>query len=360
MEFKRGIWVEAESSERPLEVETRLELVFSRCREWGITDVYLQVYRGGFAWYRSSHADLKHIQEQLKRGFDPLEYALGSVREKSIRVHAWVNVFNLGVSHSPQTLAKFRDDCFQVDSRGRSIFDCREAQGVFQLDTPGVWLDPSSPHVYNYVLANCGELLERYHALDGLHLDFIRYPYFVPIRPYSGIRAGYDFGYSPQARARYAADTGRADSFIEHGDGEISLRSEADSLAWDEWRRKQVARYLRPLKEKLRSSQKLSIAAIAWPERAYLNAFQDWPAWAEEGAVDEVLLMSYTADRKFFSRLVRQACLFAGPATKVLAGVGVYKLGSAGERAILENLARAAGSSGVCAFSYSSMMHLNM
>src|SRR6185295_11181083 len=94
---------------------------------------------------------------------------------------------------------------------------------------------------------------------------------------------------------------------------------------WDAWRRDQVSRYLPEIKSRLRAGQKLSVAALAYADRAYLSAFQDWRGWLADGAVDRVCLMSYSPDDRLFGHLVRQAAACCeADRSRLYAGVGMW------------------------------------
>ncbi|RIL05760.1 MAG: hypothetical protein DCC75_11435, partial [Proteobacteria bacterium] len=55
--FERGLWVEAESSQRPLQTRQSVITLVERAKELGTSDLYLQVYRNGRSWFGSQIAD---------------------------------------------------------------------------------------------------------------------------------------------------------------------------------------------------------------------------------------------------------------------------------------------------------------
>ena len=49
----RGLWVLAEGSQRVLEHPERVALLLADAKALGVTDLFLQVHRGGRAWFAS-------------------------------------------------------------------------------------------------------------------------------------------------------------------------------------------------------------------------------------------------------------------------------------------------------------------
>lgn len=77
----------------------------------------------------------------------------------------------------------------QVKKQGRSSVVARHRSWCKQLS--GEWfLDPGNPAVKDYLRALVGEVVSKYDV-DGIHLDYVRYPdnamrFPIPIRLGSG------------------------------------------------------------------------------------------------------------------------------------------------------------------------------
>src|SRR5690606_18644407 len=70
---------------------------------------------------------------------------------------------------------------------GKSLLDF--GPDVMNLNVPAIMLDPGVPEVRDYVVAVVEELVREYDV-DGIHLDYVRYP-------------SPDYGYHPRARAAF-------------------------------------------------------------------------------------------------------------------------------------------------------------
>jgi uncharacterized lipoprotein YddW (UPF0748 family) len=348
-----GLWVLAEGSQRVLENPDRLQVLLDDAKALGATDLFVQVHRGGRAWFDSSLADAGPFQKALAaQGVDPLAALIGRAHSAGLRVHAWVNVLSLAGNREAPLLQRLGPTAVHVDWYGRSVLDYpgldvpAEERGRVRMGTPAVWLDPGAPGVAEAVAAVFAELAARYPALDGLHLDYIRFPDVLPFSPGSRFGVGLDFGHGAATRARFEAETGkRAPGPDGVGDGE----------AWDDWRRGQVTRVVKAIRDASFAVQprlELSAAVSAYPERAYLSLFQDWRGWVDSGLLNFAVAMLYTRD----DRLLRyEAGAYTGGVggRKVWIGLGSWLFAGAPQRAIEQiALVRATSPAGIALFSW--------
>lgn len=346
-----GLWAEAEGPNRTLDSLARLEALLQTAHRLGIRHLFLQVYRGNRSWYPSRLADDAPFQGALaKEGYDPLAFALHRAHAKGIKVHAWMNLFNLARNGEAKILKQLGREAVLVDSRGRSLLDYPTLQpenGLF-LDTPGYWLDPAHPGVQTYLTGLIVELVSRYPHLDGLHFDYIRYPYAVPL-PSGSNRPRLDFGYGESAR-RFQRETGL--------DPSLAQQDPAVAEAWDGWRKRQISRFLRRLRPKVkRPNPKLLLSAALLPsaDRAAL-ALQDWPDWMAEGLLDLGIIMNYTKERGVAQTFSKQAVALKGKG-RIFVGLGAY-LFLDEPMPLLQQIqdAVASGADGVVFFSYDNLL----
>jgi hypothetical protein len=168
-------------------------------------------------------------------------------------------------------------------------------------------------------------------AFSGVHLDFIRYPYVLPIKPASWIDCGLDFGFSKPALERFLSGKMQSDYFCSSKLNGIVPSSEAHGQAFDAWRRTQINNLVATFKQTLPKGLEISVAALAWSDRAYLNAQQDWRHWLDSKLIDCICLMTYSADNQLVAEQLRQAREFIEPPQTLFAGIGLYKLTSQSE-----------------------------
>ncbi len=348
---RRGLWVLCEGSQRVLEHPDRIPALIADAGALGASDLFVQVYRGGRAWFDSTHADATPYRElRAATGEDTLARLIQAGHAAGLRVHAWVNVLSLAGNRSAPLLREL-PGAVAVDRQGRSLLDYPKLdvpapeRRYYRMGTPAVWLDPGAPGLAERIAATFAELLMRHPDLDGLHLDYIRYPDALPFSPGTRFGVGLDFGYGAASRARFQAETGLGAPF---GD------SLANADRWDDWRREQVTALVRLIGAAARvvaPELEMSAAVWTWTDRAYLSLGQDWRRWLEEDLLDFAVAMAYTTD----DRLLRyQAEQFASLSEgRVWVGLGSWLFADAPERAARQvEIVREAGAAADSLFSW--------
>ncbi|MEZ5319646.1 MAG: family 10 glycosylhydrolase [Vicinamibacterales bacterium] len=354
----RGLWVLRTALRTPDGVRTMVR----SAKRAGINVLLVQVRGRGEAYYDSAIDPRAADLAGQPRGFDPLALTLDLAHEAGIQVHAWVNV-NLVSSavtlprdpghvlrrHPewlmvPEPLATSLHD---VDPRSPAYVDrlaawTRERSATVE----GLFLSPILPESRAYTLSVLEELVRRY-ALDGLHLDYIRYP-------------GNTFDYSAAAlrafredRQPWATDADRA-----------RLDASRSPTAWTEflpatWRTFREDRLntlvtdAAAMARRLRPGITMSAAVVPDAAEARERKLQDWPGWAASGLLDVVCPMAYTQDAAVFRAQVRDVASLVGPVPMWI-GIGAYRLTTA-ETAANVRVARRAGAAGVLIYSYDSL-----
>ncbi|GAB1366836.1 hypothetical protein MASR1M36_17070 [Candidatus Cloacimonadaceae bacterium] len=264
-------------------------------------------------------------------GFDPLQSILQKAHTAGLQVQAWVIVFNatpLDNSLLQQNyLYKNHRDWFTTTQNGSRFSGNRQF---------GYFLDPGVPEVQDYLLDVIGNLAAGYPELDGIHLDYIRYPEAIQ-------------GYHPISVARY----------------QEYCRNQSE-IGYNEWRIMQVSGFVEKLNTRIKAiNPKLRLSAAVFSDIADANVdyAQDWPDWLHKGIIDQVYPMAYaTIYNSHQKQLERMKSL--GMDDKIVIGhrawddkeralnalpAGSYNLDSLVKRI---GLARDLGFAGVAMFSY--------
>lgn len=337
----RGLWVLAEGGVRVLDDPARIGPLLARAERLGASDLFVQVYRGGRAFYPAGPGvERAPAVDRLERaGRDALAELIEAATARGLRIHAWVNVLSLSTRRDARLIAQLGEEAILVDRMGRSLldypdFEVPEPEGRFyRMGTRGLYLDPAVPAVRETLVETFRDLLIRYPGLAGLHLDYIRHPGVLPFSPGSRFGVGLEFGYGEISRARYRAETGRPDPIDGAEPGTVR-----GANTWDAWRREQVSTLVAAIAAAARRASPevtVSAAVIAYVDRAYLSLAQDWRGWLESGAIDLAIPMAYTLD----DRLLRyQLESYAGwpVAERIWPGLGVWLFASAPERAVAQ------------------------
>ncbi|MFH1039234.1 MAG: family 10 glycosylhydrolase [PVC group bacterium] len=342
----RGVWVECEGSQETLSTRAKIDQMIRRAADAGFNEIFVQVYRHDRAWFNSRYADTAPYRDILKREkIDPLAYLIGRAHQSGLKVHAWLNMFRIGKDRNAPILRRFGTDVVTRDGKGVSLLDCKPPN----LPDGGYWLDPGDEKVVLYLKNIVSEVIRKYPGLDGIHLDFVRYPFNSP---YAGSLWANrnDLGYGRESMRRFREWKGLDPLTME--------LTRSNCLAWDNWRRHQVNTFVESasaLTRRLNPGLVFSVAVVAWADRAYLSAFQDWRCWLDEGSVDVVAPMNYGTDSRL-ARYLTWGAVSACGKRQVYVGLGQYLLEN-NPAALLRQMSdvRASGAAGIMLFSYDSM-----
>jgi len=353
----RAVWVLRSSLGSPASVRAMVATV----ADAGFDTVLLQVRGRGEAYYRSDIDPMASVPE----GFDPLALAIDLAHEAGLSVHAWVNV---NLVASPVTLPTatkhvvrrhpewlmvpdaLAPELSKRDPRSEAYLSAlarwtrRESASV-----EGLYLSPVTTEARAYSVSVIRELVEAY-PIDGLHLDYIRYP-------------GSAFDYSPSALAEFRSS--RLPLTGEEDRARLDAASKRDPRAWtrylpESWegfRRDRLTELVEEIVTAAAAARPgLTMSAAVVPDAALAREqkAQDWATWARDGLLDVVCPMVYTTDADVFARQVASVRDTVGD-IPVWAGVGAYRL-TAAQTVSHVRLARQSGATGVALFSYDSLV----
>ncbi len=338
----RGLWVVRTALVSPQAVDQAVDAA----AEAGINALFVQVRGRGDAFYRSRLAARSVLLERQPRDFDPLARLLARARVRRIQVHGWVNVLLAAHFGQPlprgHVLEKHPDWAMVPKSaataalvasgprRLRLVMEAGRSEG----DVEGYYLSPAIPAVGEHLEGVVRELVRAY-PMDGLHLDFVRYP-------------GPDFDYSRAALEGFRRVSGGTDLLSG------PARSPA---AWDGYRRQILTALVTRLADAARGSGRGSCSrrrSLPTRRRPCTTSSRTGRGGCRTRLLTALCPMTYTPDNELFQQQVEAASQRAGGARPVWAGIGAYRLDVAG---IVEKvaLARQSGARGVVLFSNESL-----
>lgn len=297
-EFQHGLWIRASS----IAHADSMFKVVERATELGVTDIYAQVVIAGYAYYES---DILPRSQYLSRvsepEYDPLDSLLRAVRSKPIRVHAWVNALLVwSLDEPPDSVSHVlysHPEWFLTDVHKRRMAHYTHQQWE-SLGLEGLFLDPYQHEVREYLARVCGEIARKY-PVDGIHLDFIRYP---------GILWGLPDTDEAMIFAGLEADTLRWLNLTRYPRLPFYLRW----MAWhysllNQAKEQTIFQTVEHVRRSIKKSALnknclLSAAVFANPSLAQYRFAQGWWRWGE--VLDFPVVMSYTQDISLFSDFV--------------------------------------------------------
>jgi uncharacterized lipoprotein YddW (UPF0748 family) len=246
------------------------------------------------AWGGKAHYPSKHIPaSRTCREFgDQLDQCIRAAKKAGLEVHVWKICWN--IENAPP---EFRQKMRQEGRLQRSLGG-----------TTKEWLDPAVPANVELELAVIRERAARYD-IDGIHLDYIRYP-------------SKDYCYSPSTKKAFEKNIGYP--VRNWPRGVQAGGSLADTF--QAWRAKQISDFVWRVRSELRSinpSIKLSAAVFRGYPSCRDSVGQDWVEWLRHGYVDFVCPMTYTEDLSNFRSETARHLSFPGAKSRIVPGLGV-------------------------------------
>jgi uncharacterized lipoprotein YddW (UPF0748 family) len=212
----------------------------------------------------------------------------------------------------------------------------------------GVFLSPVHKGSAEHTARVIGDLAARYD-LDGIHLDYIRYP-------------NEEFDYSAGVLEEFRENVTSTLSSAERREYSRRARNrplfytEMFPQRWQEFRRARLTALLTKIRDTVKARRRrVVLSAAVFPDAvdASTRRFQDWSGWLQAGLLDAICPMAYTTDSMVFRTQIAHVEQLARN-RPVWAGIGAYQLSPS---ATIENIrvARQLGTEGIVLFSYDNL-----
>lgn len=334
----RAVWLTAiENLDWPKSVATtpqgfenqRLELIaiLDSLQAMNVNTVLFQTRVRGDLTYPSDIEPFSHLFTGTvgkAPDYDPLAFAVSECHKRGMQLHAWIVAMPLGKDEHIAMVGKK-----SLPHRNRSL--CTHYEGAW-------YMEPGNPATSEHIVSIVREIVGRYDV-DGIHLDYIRYP-------------DRNKGYPDASLHR------------RYGKGQ--------SLA--KWRRNNITRIVKDVYTSVKSIKpwvRVSCAtlgkydnltrysSLGWD--AYNTGFQEAQQWASDGIVDIIFPMLYFKGDNFYP-FVRDWQENSN-GRHIVPGIGAYRLlpeyGGWSELEIKRqlNTSRSAGTAGAAMFRANHLLH---
>ena len=271
--------------------EKQLAKIFDRLAAAGINTVFFETVNAGYPIYPSQVAPQLN---PLVKGWDPLASGVKLAHDRGMELHAWVWTFAAGnrrhntlinlPADYPGPVITAHPDWASYDNRG-SLFPPGQGKP---------FLDPAHPAARQYLLNLFEEIVSRYQV-DGLQLDYIRYPFQDP-------GADRTYGYGVAARQQFRELTGVDPTTIKPSDRNLWQK-------WTDFRTNQIDSFVAQASQRLRQKRPnliMSVAVFPLSEHDRIHKLQQhWEVWANRGDIDLIVPMTYAQDTYRFQRLAQ-------------------------------------------------------
>lgn len=262
--------------------------MLDKLKEAGINTVYLQVRGRGDLIYPSTIEPLSPTMASQGRSlvYDPLKYAVEECHRRGMRISAWIVTLPLGNSR-------------YVNRLGQGAYASTHRQKCVLFN--GEWyMDPADTATDEHLIEICKEIVCRYDV-DGIHLDYIRYP----------------------------------DKSERFPDG-LTYRKGSNGTSLPSWRQSNISRIVEAISQQIKlinPSIELSSAPLGKYRRlqkyprigwtALESVYQDPVRWGAKRTMDAIVPMMYYKDEHFYPFVHDWLSVTKMP---LVIGIGAYRM----------------------------------
>lgn len=302
--------------------------IFDDLKRRNFNTVYFQVRSNGVVLYNSTYEPFSpHYTGETGRmpSYDPLAFAVELAHKRGMELHAWVNVIRcfsgteLNIFENPLHVSKrYPGWVIPYKEYGKTSY----------------WIDAGIPEARNYLINVISEISERYDV-DGIQLDFIRYP-------------GKDF----------------------KDDNSYSLYGSGEDI--HDWRRSNINKVVEGIYNQIKKNKsyiKYGAAPIgiyenipgATGNQSKVDLYQDSREWLRSGYMDYIVPQVYwdIAENPKFDKLAEYWGANSEGRNVVL-GIAAYKPEVIPDVPEMIRLSRRVGTAGVAFFRYKFINDLDL
>jgi uncharacterized lipoprotein YddW (UPF0748 family) len=267
----RALWL------RPKEkTAAQVEAAVEKIADAGINTIFLETVFNGYTIFPVDY-DYTY-QNPMYNGFDVLQAYIDECHERGIQVHSWVESFFIGMAweNNGGPVYAAKKDWLLTDTNGNNYEDT--------MYGPMYFLNPARPECREW-LVGLFEIIVKNYDVDGIQLDYVRYPEKRPDKDY-----GYD-DYSANAFMESLKAQGK-----EVFDPREVKPNSFEAGMFEHFKREQVTEYVKLCSERLRAARPdllISLSVYPFFSQGLTNFMQSAELWMQEGYGDFVASMAY-------------------------------------------------------------------
>ncbi len=269
----RSVWV------TPWDLTTpeKIDKLIQDCEDNNINEILAEVRYRGDALYKPNRSNNRFVNNEEKSyilnnsDFDPLQYLIQHTKDKSIRVQAWVTV----LVTTPGSAERLNTNHLYFKHRDWVTYSADEREMPVNV-LEGAYIDPALPEVREYLADVFADIALNYEV-DGIHLDYVRYP-------------DHRWGFHPRSVKAF----------------EKQVKTDS-AVTWEIWKEKQITEMIKTISVRVKSVKpniELSAAVKPDPYSAKKYFGQNWEEWLDKKYVDTVYLMAYQTKDESFNQLL--------------------------------------------------------
>lgn len=292
--YKKWVWMNPWRDITNEEYKRR----FEKIKLSGIDAIIPSIYAGWAASYNSKHLP---VSAPLMEQIVPI------AKEMELEVHAWMWTM---ICNNDDILKK-HPSWFAVNRNGNSTIETPAYVGYYRF------MCPNNPGVQEFVSKTVSEL-SYYSDLDGIHLDYIRFPDVIlaeNLQSKYGIVQDkeypeYDYCYCNYCRSEFKELTGININEIKYPDKNDS---------WREFRYNSVTKMVNNFLVPAAKKNDKFISAAVFPN--WENVRQQWSKWNVDAVFPMLYSTYYNQDVSWIQAKIREGLNAINSSTKLYSGL---------------------------------------
>ncbi|MFA6989284.1 MAG: family 10 glycosylhydrolase, partial [Candidatus Gastranaerophilaceae bacterium] len=209
------------------------------------------------------------------------KWAVEEAKKRNIQIHAWIWVLASGNDRHNSLVSLPDDYPGPILSKHPEWMLIGEKGNTRPDNQHEFWLDPSDQNARNYIISMAEEIVKNYDV-DGIHLDYIRYPFQSDNNL---------MGFNKSSLDQFEKDTGYR--IMEINQNTIN--------AWNAWKENKINTFVKDISTSLRKIKPdITIsAAVFGKNNNYRKSTiqQNWELWVNNGWVDMLNPMIYALNK---------------------------------------------------------------
>lgn len=322
--------------------DAEVRAVVEKMAALNINAVYLETwYNGRFIGF----SDNELIAHSTANGsYDAMDGFVRICHEYGIEVHAWVENFFIGTVEAQEQanleLSAHFEGRWLKDRNGKNTFFYTASNTNF------IFLNPYDKEVRTLLIDFYREIITKYD-IDGLHLDYIRFPELN--------YGSDDFGYNDDIVSAWQKEN---QTTVDPA----TLKSGSLYQSWIKFRQEIINSFVAEVYQMVSetdSSVWLSAAVYPGVPDIKNDIFQDCANWVENGYMDELFSMSYGEDNAYVASNAAKFVTLAGD--KCFYSTGISAFGETTEQNFALQMTQVTneGADGVAIFSLANINSAN-
>lgn len=283
-----------------------VEHIVEYAHSLGINRLIVSPFRDTYALYNTQNPHLSRHPD-LDEGEDMLKAYVEECHKRGMQIYFMYCCFNTvypSESYPEEHYVNHFGDKLLLSKTGRDV--------AYFYDTPSYTLNPYDEEVRAWTLDVIGEVCENYD-IDGIQLDYIRFP----LPTYYSADRYEDHGYNADIVAAFKA---------KYGVDPVSMPITHN--LWDKWCefRCDIITSFAASASRLVKEYDLTFSCTCFSgdEDRKKYVFQDVGSWVEQGIIDEIYPMIYSATLEGQMKYGDEMKNIVGDKCDIILGIGTY------------------------------------